>query len=79
MADEISYAYEKHSEIDETEWFINELWICNIVLFAEHLSKAEDLAIMIKRTRRRLEKQADIKRTVDAGFDDLKMIWMVKS
>ncbi|MDD2467848.1 MAG: hypothetical protein PHI97_28040 [Desulfobulbus sp.] len=25
-ADEISYAYEKHEEIDETEWFISGLW-----------------------------------------------------
>lgn len=25
LADEISYAYENHSEIDETEWFISGL------------------------------------------------------
>ena len=26
MADEISYAYEKHTAIDETEWLISGLW-----------------------------------------------------
>jgi hypothetical protein len=26
VADEISYAYEKHEGIDETEWFISGLW-----------------------------------------------------
>jgi hypothetical protein len=26
LADEISHAYEVHSEIDETEWFISGLW-----------------------------------------------------
>ncbi len=26
VADEISHAYEEHSEIDETEWFISGLW-----------------------------------------------------
>jgi len=26
LADEISYAYEKHTDIDETEWLISGLW-----------------------------------------------------
>lgn len=26
LAGEICYAYEKSQEIDETEWYVNELW-----------------------------------------------------
>jgi hypothetical protein len=33
LADEISYAYEVHSEIDETEWFISGL--CEVVRVCE--------------------------------------------